>query len=78
MARPKKETYAQLEDYIAFGENLKRLMTERNMSQNTLSELTGFEQGRISDYVTHKAQPTFLTAVIIARALGCSLDEFIV
>lgn len=62
--------------YSQFGDKLRRVMQDEGISQNELSARTGIEQGTISNYVTGKMHPQFHTADVIARAIGCSLDEF--
>lgn len=59
-----------------FGRRLRRIMDRKHITQGELSELTDIKQGQISLYISGKVVPTFATADKIARALGCSMDEF--
>ena len=57
-----------------FGENLKRLLDEKGMSMNTLSNETGISYNMIKKYCTIGAEPTMSYAVRIADVLEVSLD----
>lgn len=57
-----------------FGENLKRLLDEKGITMNTLSNETGISYNMIKKYCTVGAEPTLSYAVRIADALGVSLD----
>ena len=59
-----------------FGIRLRKLMFQRGMTQNDLSELTGIVRTTISDYITGKHSPSFYAVDKIAKALNCSTDEF--
>lgn len=60
----------------SFGVKLRKIMEEKNITQNKLSDMTGIEQPTISHYVNGNMNPSFYIADKIATALGCSLDEF--
>lgn len=59
-----------------FGVRLKKLMFQRGVTQNDLSETTGIVRTTISDYITGKHSPSFYAVDKIAKALDCSIDEF--
>ena len=59
-----------------FARRLRRLMMVYCVNQNELSERTGISQAMISKYVTGKSEPGFYNLDKIARALGCSTEEF--
>lgn len=59
-----------------FSKRLRRIMYIKHVTQEELSELTDIKQPQISLYINGKATPNFYTADKIARALGCSMDDF--
>ena len=60
-----------------FKTRLKELLDEKGMKQADLCRATGFESGKISQYITGKSTPNIDTAKIIARTLGVTLDELV-
>lgn len=59
-----------------FGMRLRDKLIARRMDQETLSKLTGISKVSISKYINGKAVASSYNLELIARALGCSLDEF--
>ena len=59
-----------------FGIRLRKLMILRGITQCELSEKTGIQQYLISNYITGKTSPSFYNVDKIAKALGCSTEEF--
>ena len=59
-----------------FGWRLRKIMYRNGITQEELSERTGIAQSRISNYLRGKNSPTFYVVDRIAKALGCSVDEF--
>ena len=59
-----------------FGNRLRNIMFLRGLSQNELSERSDISQVTISKYTTGKSVPGFYNLYKIARALGCSVDDF--
>lgn len=59
-----------------FGIRLRKLMIRKGVSQEELSDRTGITQAMLSRYITGKASPSFYRIDKIAKALGCSIDEF--
>lgn len=58
-----------------FGIRLYKIMNERGISQNELSEMTGISKVSLSKYMNGKAIPSAYNARRIARALDCSMYE---
>lgn len=58
-----------------FSDNLRRLMSERQMSAAELARATGLSEAAISGYLNGKKEPRGAQSVSLARALGVSLDE---
>lgn len=59
-----------------FGFRLKKLMYKRCITQEELSNQTGITQAMISRYICGESLPSFYNTDKIAKALGCSIDEF--
>lgn len=62
---------------IVFGDNLKSILQDYNMSQNELATITGLSPGTISDYVNGWAAPSIFSVVNIAHALDVDIDELV-
>jgi putative transcriptional regulator len=61
---------------IEFGQCLLlKLLHERGMTQTELSELTGITESQISLYISGKRKMSLLSAVKIAFALKCHVEE---
>ena len=58
-----------------FAFRLRRIMSQKNISQTELSESCGITQPQLSGYLTGKHTPNFYVVDKIAKALGCSVDE---
>lgn len=59
-----------------FGIRLRKILERKGVSQFELSERTGITPSDICHYVNGKTSPTFYRVDKIAKALGCSVDEF--
>lgn len=59
-----------------FGIRLEKIMNRKRITQEELSYKTGISQGMISNYITGRNSPSFYNVDKIAKALGCSVDEF--
>lgn len=60
---------------MSFKDSLRRLMDEKKIKAVTLSKETGLSEGVISEYLSGKKEPKGRGSILIARALGVSLDE---
>lgn len=58
-----------------FGRNLRRLRTERNLSQKDVADAVGVQQAMISNIENGDRRPSFATATAIAACLSVTLDE---
>lgn len=58
-----------------FGASLERILANRSMRPAELCRLTGISSGLMSNYVKGAKVPTLTNAVLIADALGISIDE---
>lgn len=59
-----------------FGYRLYKIMGLKGITQKQLSAMTGITQSMISNYITGKASPSFYNASKIAKAIGCSIEDF--
>jgi transcriptional regulator with XRE-family HTH domain len=57
-----------------FGKNLAKVRKEKNITQQALSELTGFDKRMISRWEGGNARPNIEAAVKLTKALNTSLD----
>lgn len=62
---------------MSFGENLKRIRTEKNWSQKQLANASGVQKGLISKYENNAATPSVYVAYSIAKALGVSIESLV-
>ena len=58
-----------------FGENLKRIRLEKDMSQTDLGEKIGADKGYVSLLENGKKNPTITTVEKIAKALDVSFED---
>jgi transcriptional regulator with XRE-family HTH domain len=61
----------------SFGDNLKRLRTERKLSQTELANLVKVHPTHVSRYERNQANPTVDVVRKIAEALSVSADQLI-
>lgn len=59
-----------------FGRRLIRIVRRKGLTQKELSDLTGISERTLTRYTCGKSIPNLLHIDKIARALGCSVDEF--
>ena len=59
-----------------FGRRLEKYMIRNGITQEELSERTGIHRTMISQYINYRHTPSFYVVDKIAKALGCSIDEF--
>ena len=62
-----------------FGPRLKELRAAKALSQAALAERAGMAQSKIAEYEspTTRYQPSWMTAIRLALALGVSITEFL-
>ncbi len=59
------------------GENLKRIRTEKNISQGDIAKELGVDRGFISTIENGKTNPTLATITKLAKALSVSSDQLL-
>ena len=60
-----------------FGDNLRDMLIDANMTQRELADETGLTEATISRYIKKQRIPALRAIVNIAYALGCDTDELI-
>ncbi len=59
------------------GNNLKRIRTEKNISQGDIARELGVSRGFVSNLENGKTNPTLATISRVADAIGVSTDELL-
>ncbi len=59
------------------GKNLKRIRTEKNLTQGDIVRSLGFSRSFVSNIENGKTNPTLSTITNLAKALGVSTDELL-
>ena len=59
------------------GRNLKRIRTEKGMSQGDIVRSLGMDRAFVSNIENGKTNPTLATISKLAKALGVSSDELL-
>jgi transcriptional regulator with XRE-family HTH domain len=62
---------------MSFSNNLKRLRTERDMTQTELAAQAGIRESDVIRYERGNNMPRVETAVKLAAALGVTVDDLI-
>lgn len=73
---PNADELSEEECRNEFGIRLYKLMAHKGITQEELARRTGIHQVSLSRYITGKTTPSFYMVDKIAKALGCSTDEF--
>jgi DNA-binding Xre family transcriptional regulator len=73
---PDSNALSEMECRREFSVRLRKIMFIKGVTQQDLSELTGISSVTLSNYMRAKATPSFYNADKIAKALGCSIEEF--
>ena len=60
-----------------FGDNLRDILKEQNMSRRELAQVLGVSEATISNYINKKQMPTMEVIVNMAYELSMSIDELI-
>lgn len=67
----------ELELMKEFGDNLKDIMDDYQMTQKELADITGISVSAISRYIHGQRMPTLKTLINIVNALECDVDELV-
>lgn len=65
------------EDTQKLAENLKRIRSEKGISQGDIVKTTGLDKAMISNIENGKTNPTLATISKLAKAVGVSVDELL-
>ena len=66
---------SEIEWMDIFGDNLRDILKDYNMSQLELADAAGIAEGSISNYINKRSIPSLRNAINISYALGLSMDE---
>ena len=58
-----------------FGDRVKKIMDERNITQAELARRAGMSRSVVNNMLKGTRNPSLFTALMVARALNTSLDE---
>lgn len=59
------------------GKNLKRIRTEKGISQGDIVKTSGIDKAMISNIENGKTNPTLATIAKLAKAISVSIDELL-
>ena len=59
------------------GKNLKRIRTEKGISQGDIVRSVGIDRAFVSNIENGKTNPTLATIVKLAKAINVSVDELL-
>ena len=62
---------------MKFNNRLAEILAEQNLKQADLCRMTGISTALMSNYMTGKASPSLDNALMIAKALGITLDYLV-
>lgn len=60
-----------------FSNNLAALLYEKNLTQDYLSELTGYSKGTISKWINGTQAPTVFAIINLSYALGENIEDLV-
>lgn len=66
-----------IEDSKKLAKNLKKIRTEKNVTQIEIAKKIGVDRAFISNIENAKTNPTLSTITSIAKALGVSTNELL-
>jgi transcriptional regulator with XRE-family HTH domain len=65
----------QRQCFGCLGKNLKRIRTDKGISQGEIGRILGVDKGFVSNIENGKTNPTLATIAKIAKAIGVSVGE---
>lgn len=66
---------SEIEWMDIFGDNLRDILKDFNMTQLELADAAGIAEGAVSSYINKKRMPSLRNAINISIALDMTLDE---
>ena len=60
-----------------FGDSLREILQERNLTQQDLVNSTGIAKSTISRYLSNQQEPSLANAIVIASVLKLSVEELV-
>ena len=65
------------EESVKLGNNLKRIRTEKDISQGDIAKELGVDRGFISTIENGKTNPTLATIAKLAKAVGVTTNKLL-
>lgn len=62
---------------MEFKDILRDIMIDRNLNQTQVADLIGVKQSQVSEWLSGKSNPSYLTCRMICKALDISGDEIL-
>jgi len=62
---------------MAFHDKLRNQIHEKRLSVLKLSKMSGIPNSTLTDWASGKAEPPLSKAVLLAKTLGCSINDLI-
>jgi transcriptional regulator with XRE-family HTH domain len=59
------------------GKKIKEFLNEKGMKQKKFCELTGIKPPHLTQVIKGNGGLSFKNAAIVAKVIGCSLDDFV-
>lgn len=59
---------------VLFGNRLRQLLDERNISQAHFADRIGVSRSRMNNYVAQRSEPDYATLIRIANTLDTTID----
>lgn len=72
-----RDHISEIEFMDIFGDNLREIMYEKNITQRQLSEISGVSEGSISNFINKKKMISLKSLNNISKALGCEIQELL-
>ena len=70
------KTMTEQECRVEFGSRLRKILLHRGMSQSELCQRADITDVQLSRYMNGRHTPSLYVVDKIAKALGCSIDDF--
>ena len=59
---------------VLFGNRLRLLLSEKNISQKNFADMIGITKSRMNNYIIQRSEPDYATLIRIANTLNTTID----
>ena len=66
---------SEMEWLIIFGDNIKSILYDYNMTQQELADAAGISNSNLSRYINKQQMPSVRTILNLSYALNCDVSE---